>query len=47
MKTSMDVIQRIQWDSDLPAEYFYVGYIDRFKGIQVRAIFLLRIAQEH
>ncbi len=34
MKTSMDVIRRIQWDSDLPAEYFYVGYIDRFTGLQ-------------
>ena len=34
MKTAMDVIQRIQWDADMPPEYFYVGYLDRFKGVQ-------------
>ncbi len=34
MKTAMDVIQRIQWDADLPTEYFFIGYTDRFKGIQ-------------
>ncbi|ESO82308.1 hypothetical protein LOTGIDRAFT_237039 [Lottia gigantea] len=34
MKTSEDVIKRIQWDPDLPQEDFLVGYIDRFLGIQ-------------
>ncbi|KAK6176356.1 hypothetical protein SNE40_014656 [Patella caerulea] len=34
MKTSADVIKRIQWDSDLPQEEFLVGYMDRFIGIQ-------------
>lgn len=33
MKTAIDVIRRIQWDSDLPAEYFTIGYVDRFDGL--------------
>ena len=32
MKTAGDVRDRILWDSDLPEEYFSVGYIDRFEG---------------
>ena len=33
MKTAMDVIKRIQWDSDLPESQFTVGYLDRFVGV--------------
>ncbi|CAL4190628.1 unnamed protein product [Meganyctiphanes norvegica] len=33
LKTAGDVRKRIQWDSDLPAEYFTVGYLDRIDGI--------------
>ena len=33
MKTALDVIKRIQWDENLPAEYFTIGYVDRFEGI--------------
>ena len=33
MKTALDVIHRIQWDENLPKEYFKIGYIDRFKGV--------------
>ena len=33
MKTAFDVIKRIQWDEMLPAEFFTIGYIDRFTGI--------------
>jgi len=33
MKTALDVINRIEWDVNLPPEYFRVGYLDRFKGI--------------
>ncbi len=33
MKTAMDVIHRIQWDENLPEEFFIIGYLDRFKGI--------------
>ncbi|XP_066463888.1 leukocyte receptor cluster member 9 [Eleutherodactylus coqui] len=32
MKTAIDVIKRIQWDSHLPREHFIVGYLDRFLG---------------
>lgn len=33
MKTSMDVINRIMWDENLPAQFFFVGYLDRFLGV--------------
>ena len=33
MKTAYDVIKRIQWDENLPAEKFTIGYLDRFEGI--------------
>ena len=33
MKTAFDVIKRIQWDEMLPAEFFTIGYLDRFTGI--------------
>lgn len=33
MKTALDVIKRIQWDENLPPEYFTIGYVDRFEGI--------------
>ncbi|KAK3582961.1 hypothetical protein CHS0354_019971 [Potamilus streckersoni] len=33
MKTAADVIKRIQWDSGLNHQDFYVGYFDRFLGI--------------
>jgi len=33
MRTSLDVIKRLQWDENLPKEFFTIGYIDRFKGI--------------
>ena len=33
MKTAMDVIRRIQWDSNLPESRFTVGYLDRFAGV--------------
>ena len=38
MKTALDVIKRIQWDENLPAEYFTIGYLDRFEGIHVAHI---------
>ncbi|CAF4395435.1 unnamed protein product, partial [Adineta steineri] len=34
MKTSEDVISRIEWDTRLDKRYFRVGYIDRFLGLQ-------------
>ena len=34
MKTALDVIKRIQWDEMLPCEFFSIGYLDRFTGIQ-------------
>jgi len=34
MKTALDVIHRIQWDEQLNADEFIVGYIDRFTGIR-------------
>lgn len=33
MKTSEDVIKRIMWDSNLEADSFKVGYLDRFVGL--------------
>ncbi|KAM4652445.1 leukocyte receptor cluster member 9 isoform 1-T3 [Discoglossus pictus] len=33
MKTAVDVISRIQWDTHLPTEMFSIGYLDRFVGI--------------
>ena len=33
MRTSMDVISRIQWDPELLEADFFVGYSDRFLGI--------------
>ncbi|KAK3862611.1 hypothetical protein Pcinc_031545 [Petrolisthes cinctipes] len=33
LKTAGDVRKRIQWDPDLPQEYFTVGYLDRFSGV--------------
>ena len=33
MRTSLDVIKRLQWDENLPQEFFTIGYVDRFKGI--------------
>jgi hypothetical protein len=33
MRTSLDVIKRLQWDENLPQDFFTVGYVDRFKGI--------------
>ncbi|XP_063720215.1 uncharacterized protein LOC134846717 isoform X3 [Symsagittifera roscoffensis] len=32
MKTALDVINRIEWDEQLPSENFLVGYLDRFLG---------------
>jgi len=34
MRTAEDVINRIKWDPMLPEDFFVVGYIDRFLGIQ-------------
>ena len=33
MKTAEDVIKRIMWDSNLHADDFSVGYLDRFLGV--------------
>ncbi len=33
MRTSSDVIKRLQWDENLPQEFFTIGYVDRFLGI--------------
>lgn len=33
MKTAADVINRLKWDSTLPAKEFTVGYLDRFVGV--------------
>ncbi|KAJ7313960.1 hypothetical protein JRQ81_005797 [Phrynocephalus forsythii] len=33
MKTAEDVISRLLWDPQVPAERFSVGYLDRFLGI--------------
>ncbi|XP_070583039.1 leukocyte receptor cluster member 9 [Erythrolamprus reginae] len=33
MKTAEDVISRLLWDSQVPAEQFSIGYLDRFLGI--------------
>ena len=33
MRTSSDVIKRLQWDENLPEEFFTIGYVDRFVGI--------------
>ena len=38
MKTAEDVISRIFWDENLPADCFIVGYLDRFIGIQEQPI---------
>ncbi|CAF4003120.1 unnamed protein product [Adineta steineri] len=37
MKTSEDVISRIEWDTRLDKRYFRVGYIDRFLGLQEKS----------
>ncbi len=37
MKTAEDVINRIQWDDNLPSEAFCVGYLDRFLGIMEKS----------
>ena len=34
MKTAINVINRILWDTSLPSENFIVGYLDRFTGIK-------------
>ncbi|KAK1150672.1 leukocyte receptor cluster member 9 [Acipenser oxyrinchus oxyrinchus] len=36
MKTAEDVIARVQWDPQLRAEEFSVGYLDRFVGVLER-----------
>ncbi|CAI5790757.1 leukocyte receptor cluster member 9 [Podarcis lilfordi] len=33
MKTAEDVISRLLWDPQLPAEHFSIGYLDRFLGV--------------
>uniref|UniRef100_A0A8D2LIM1 Leukocyte receptor cluster member 9 n=1 Tax=Varanus komodoensis TaxID=61221 RepID=A0A8D2LIM1_VARKO len=33
MKTAEDVISRLLWDNQVPAEHFTIGYLDRFLGI--------------
>ncbi|XP_063157259.1 leukocyte receptor cluster member 9 [Candoia aspera] len=33
MKTAEDVISRLLWDTQVPAEEFCIGYLDRFLGI--------------
>ncbi|XP_062993585.1 leukocyte receptor cluster member 9 [Elgaria multicarinata webbii] len=33
MKTAEDVISRVLWDTQVPAQYFSIGYLDRFLGI--------------
>ncbi|XP_032093231.1 leukocyte receptor cluster member 9 [Thamnophis elegans] len=33
MKTAEDVISRLLWDTQVPAEWFSIGYLDRFLGI--------------
>uniref|UniRef100_A0A8C6VJA0 Leukocyte receptor cluster member 9 n=1 Tax=Naja naja TaxID=35670 RepID=A0A8C6VJA0_NAJNA len=33
MKTAEDVISRLLWDTQVPAERFSIGYLDRFLGI--------------
>ncbi|KAM3822491.1 leukocyte receptor cluster member 9 [Vipera latastei] len=33
MKTAEDVISRLLWDTQVPAEKFSIGYLDRFLGI--------------
>lgn len=33
MRTANDVISRIRWDPDLPAQHIKIGYLDRFNGI--------------
>ena len=37
MRTAADVINRIKWDALLPEEFFVVGYLDRFLGVQEEA----------
>lgn len=34
MKTSEDVLNRIQWDNEINKEYITVGYLDRFLGLK-------------
>lgn len=34
MKTSEDVLNRIQWDEKIDMEYITVGYLDRFLGLK-------------
>ncbi len=34
MKTSADVVHRIQWDTEIDRDYIVVGYLDRFLGIK-------------
>ncbi|RNA04082.1 leukocyte receptor cluster member 9 [Brachionus plicatilis] len=34
MKTAGDVVNRIQWDSEINKDYITVGYIDRFLGLK-------------
>ena len=33
MKTAADVISRIVWDEQVPADSFTIGYTDRFRGV--------------
>nr|XP_034990698.1 leukocyte receptor cluster member 9 [Zootoca vivipara] len=33
MKTAEDVISRLLWDPQVPAEHFSIGYLDRFLGV--------------
>ena len=37
MKTADDVISRIEWDERLDKQYFRVGYVDRFLGLQEKS----------
>ena len=37
MKTAEDVISRIEWDERLDKQYFRVGYVDRFLGLQEKS----------
>lgn len=34
MKTAIDVVKRIQWDTNLPKDQFLVGYLDRMEGLK-------------
>ena len=42
LRTAGDVRKRIQWDSDLLEEYFTVGYLDRFTGVEEKPFLLFK-----